>query len=97
MSERGQKPTLKKLTHDAYTIGWVCALHKEQTAAIAMLDEIHQTPPKTRTDSNTYTLGSIGNHNIVIACLLNMANQFRNGRRRIDDQLSQIHQSWSHG
>lgn len=72
MSKRSQKSRLKKLTHDAYTIGWVCALPKEQTAAIAMLDEIHQTLPKPRTDSNTYTLGSIGNHNIVIACLPNM-------------------------
>jgi hypothetical protein len=44
-------------THKEYTVGWVCALPKEQTAATAMLDH------------NTYTLGSIGKHNIVIACL----------------------------
>ncbi|KAI1299150.1 purine and uridine phosphorylase [Xylaria venustula] len=53
-----------------YTVGWVCALPIEQTAAIAMLDQEHdhlpQPPPN---DHNTYTLGSIGSHNIVVACL----------------------------
>ncbi|KAF7520540.1 hypothetical protein G7054_g12730 [Neopestalotiopsis clavispora] len=55
--------------HDAYTIGWICALSKEQTAATAMLDERHQDLPKPTKDPNTYTFGSIGGHNIVIACL----------------------------
>ncbi|KAI0598408.1 nucleoside phosphorylase domain-containing protein [Biscogniauxia sp. FL1348] len=52
-----------------YTVGWVCALPKEQTAATAMLDEIHESLPKPLSDDNTYTLGSIGGHNVVIACL----------------------------
>ncbi|KAF3076556.1 Ankyrin repeat, PH and SEC7 domain containing protein secG [Trichoderma lentiforme] len=56
-------------THNEYTVGWVCALPKEQTAATAMLDQRHGDLPKPANDSNTYTLGSIGNHNIVIACL----------------------------
>ncbi|KAF3007279.1 hypothetical protein E8E14_000430 [Neopestalotiopsis sp. 37M] len=56
-------------THDAYTIGWVCALSKKQTAATAMLDERHQDLPKPTNDPNTYTFGLIGGHNIVIACL----------------------------
>ncbi|KAK8017380.1 hypothetical protein PG993_013706 [Apiospora rasikravindrae] len=55
--------------HNDYTVGWVCALPKEQTAAMAMLDERHETLPKPSNDSNAYTLGSIGRHNIVIACL----------------------------
>ncbi|KAK8066884.1 hypothetical protein PG997_013631 [Apiospora hydei] len=55
--------------HEDYTVGWVCALPKEQTAAIAMLDERHESLPKLSNDSNAYTLGSIGRHNIVIACL----------------------------
>ncbi|KAM3066169.1 hypothetical protein ACMFMF_010485 [Clarireedia jacksonii] len=58
-----------KLTHNEYTVGWVCALPKEQTAATAMLDLKHADLPKPSNDSNTYTLGSIGKHNIVIACL----------------------------
>ncbi|KAH8661810.1 nucleoside phosphorylase, partial [Ilyonectria robusta] len=55
--------------HDDYTVGWVCALAKEQTAATAMLDAQHGPLSKPVTDNNTYTLGSIDNHNIVIACL----------------------------
>ncbi|RYP54743.1 hypothetical protein DL768_000567 [Monosporascus sp. mg162] len=39
-------------------------------AAVAMLDETHDgNPPKTHNDINTYTLGCIGLHNVVIACL----------------------------
>ena len=56
-------------THNDYTVGWVCALPKEQTAATAMLDQKHDNLPKPPNDPNTYTLGSIGKHNIVIACL----------------------------
>lgn len=55
--------------HNDYTVGWVCALPKEQTAATAMLDEIHPDLPKPPNDHNTYTLGAIGKHNVVIACL----------------------------
>ncbi|KAL7931911.1 ankyrin repeat-containing domain protein [Trichoderma chlorosporum] len=58
-----------ELTQNDYTVGWVCALPKEQTAATAMLDQIHADLPKPPNDDNTYTLGSIGKHNIVIACL----------------------------
>ncbi|RYP51792.1 hypothetical protein DL768_002939 [Monosporascus sp. mg162] len=57
------------LTHNNYTVGWVCALPKEQTAATAMLDQRHADLPKPSNDPNTYTLGSIGKHNIVIVCL----------------------------
>ncbi|KAL7904030.1 ankyrin repeat-containing domain protein [Trichoderma velutinum] len=59
----------KTRTHDEYTVGWVCALSKEQTAATAMLDDRHDCLPKLPNDPNAYTLGSIGRHNIVIACL----------------------------
>ena len=61
--------TAEPRSHNDYTIGWVCALSKEQTAAKAMLDEIHASVPKPPGDPNNYTLGSIGGHNIVIACL----------------------------
>ncbi|KAJ4288560.1 hypothetical protein N0V90_011797 [Kalmusia sp. IMI 367209] len=57
------------LTHDAYTVGWVCALPKEQTAATAMLDQRHTNLPMPPNDHNSYTLGAIGKHNVVIACL----------------------------
>lgn len=59
----------ESLTHDDYTVGWVCALSEEQTAATAMLDREHPPLSKPSTDNNAYTLGSIGEHNVVIACL----------------------------
>ena len=61
--------TSKNLTHNDYTVGWVCALPKEQTAATAMLDQKHADLPKPQHDHNAYTLGRVGEHNIVIACL----------------------------
>ncbi|KAK7224618.1 hypothetical protein V2G26_012621 [Clonostachys chloroleuca] len=58
-----------KSSHNDYSIGWICALPKEQTAAKAMLDKFHGPLSKAKEDHNAYTLGSIGKHNIVIACL----------------------------
>ncbi|KAL7819559.1 nucleoside phosphorylase domain-containing protein [Trichoderma aethiopicum] len=60
---------LPKKSYGDYSVGWICALPKEQTAATAMLDEMHDDLPKLTNDANTYTLGSIGPHNVVIACL----------------------------
>ncbi|PIG82392.1 Pfs domain protein [Aspergillus arachidicola] len=54
---------------EEYTIGWICALPLEMAAARAMLDEIHVTLPTLPNDYNNYTLGNIGSHNIVVACL----------------------------
>ncbi|KAK4063062.1 hypothetical protein Trihar35433_8857 [Trichoderma harzianum] len=56
-------------SHTDYNVGWVCARLEEQTAAIGMLDEVHESLSKPPNDTNAYTLGSIGQHNIVIACL----------------------------
>jgi nucleoside phosphorylase len=61
--------TENDLLYDRYTIAWICALHIETAAALAMLDEIHDKLPRRSNDNNAYTLGSIKNHNIVIACL----------------------------
>ncbi|KAI6765005.1 hypothetical protein HG531_012104 [Fusarium graminearum] len=61
--------TTETRNHDEYTVGWVCALSKEQTAATAMLDQRHADLPKPSNDPNTYTLGSVGRHNVVVACL----------------------------
>lgn len=61
--------SIKSLEITAYTVGWICALPKEQTAATAMLDERHKTLPRPSHDKNTYTLGSISSHNVIIACL----------------------------
>jgi hypothetical protein len=58
------------MKHDDYTVGWVCALSIEMVASKGMLEEEYQDLPVSRGDSNQYTLGRIGNHNVVIACLL---------------------------
>lgn len=56
--------------HSDYTIGWVCAILPELTAATAMLDEVHKDElPSPENEDNTYTRGRIGKHHIVIACL----------------------------
>ncbi|SPJ79524.1 uncharacterized protein FTOL_07915 [Fusarium torulosum] len=68
-TQRTPQITIQARSRDEYTVGWVCALPKEQTAAIAMLDQRHAGLPKPSKDPNTYTLGSIGRHNIVIVCL----------------------------
>jgi nucleoside phosphorylase len=57
------------LSHEDYSVGWVCALPLEMTAAKAMLDETHSNLPQPATDHNAYTLGKISGHNVVITCL----------------------------
>jgi nucleoside phosphorylase len=59
----------RPLRPDDYTVGWVCALPVELAAAQEMLDEELDTPPYDAHDTNLYTCGRIGEHNVVIACL----------------------------
>ncbi|EED11950.1 ankyrin repeat-containing protein, putative [Talaromyces stipitatus ATCC 10500] len=61
----------QQYAHEDYTVGWICALPKtELVAAAAMLDEEYLILPATDPqDANTYLLGRIGDHNVVIACL----------------------------
>ena len=61
---------VRSLPPEEYSVGWICALSTELIAAKAMLDETH-SPLKSQVeyDENNYTLGSIGKHNIAIACL----------------------------
>ncbi|KAK5994160.1 Putative ankyrin repeat protein [Cladobotryum mycophilum] len=68
-SEDDQRGYPSKLQHSDYSIAWVCALSCEMAAARAMLDKVHETLPTDEKDSNSYTLGSIGMHNVVIAGL----------------------------
>ncbi|KAK3360763.1 hypothetical protein B0T25DRAFT_578613, partial [Lasiosphaeria hispida] len=57
------------LVHGDYTIAWICALPLELAASRAMLDEEHPLPPNQAGDDNTYVLGRIDQHNVVMACL----------------------------
>jgi nucleoside phosphorylase len=59
----------RRLRPGDYTIGWVCALPIELAAARQMLDEEHCGLPLHSNDPNSYTLGRIVEHNVVIACL----------------------------
>lgn len=60
---------------DAFQIGWICALPIEAAAATEMLDEnFGILGEQDAADSNTYRLGRIGNHNVVIACLPQYGN-----------------------
>jgi hypothetical protein len=52
-----------------YTVGWICALSTELTAARAMLDDNHPKLPAVDHAYNIYHFGSIEGHNAVIACL----------------------------
>src|SRR6266487_891447 len=61
--------TRKRMRHQDYTVGWICALPTEMAAAQAMLDERHGPLQQDPYDHNTYTLGRIGVHNVVLACL----------------------------
>ncbi|KAJ5642275.1 hypothetical protein N7490_006275 [Penicillium lividum] len=57
-------------SQDAFQIGWICALPIEAAAATEMLDEkFGILEEQDAADSNTYTLGRIGKHYVVIACL----------------------------
>jgi nucleoside phosphorylase len=57
----------RRLDAAEYTVGWICALPIELAAAQVMLDEEHL--PHDGVNSTQYTLGRIGSHNVVLACL----------------------------
>lgn len=62
------------LSRESYRVGWLCPLEVEQIAAMEMLDEEHEPLPQPSADTNVYNLGSINNHNIVIAGLPRAGN-----------------------
>ncbi|KAF3912505.1 hypothetical protein ABW20_dc0106628 [Dactylellina cionopaga] len=59
----------RQLDREDYTIGWICALPLEVTAAVAILDERHLPLVQDEGDDNAYEFGQVGHYNIVIACL----------------------------
>jgi nucleoside phosphorylase len=59
----------RRLRREEYTVGWVCALPIELAAAQEMFDEGHSSLDRNANDTNIYTLGRVGEHNVVIACL----------------------------
>jgi hypothetical protein len=61
-------PPPPRFTHDGYTVACICPMGVELAPVEAMLDEIHQSLPTSR-DKNSYTLGRMGEHNVVIAVM----------------------------
>jgi nucleoside phosphorylase len=61
------------LTNESYTVACICPMGIEMAAVAAMLDETHPDLPSTR-DMNSYTLGRIGAHNVVIAVMPEIGN-----------------------
>ena len=59
----------RRLHREDYAMEWVCALPIELAAAQEMLDDEHEDLDQDANDTNIYTLGRIGEHNVVIACL----------------------------
>ncbi|KAL7917653.1 putative kinesin [Trichoderma austrokoningii] len=61
--------TPERLSYNSYFVGWICALDVELAASVAMLDYELPKLAQVQGDSNTYVLGRIGLHNIVLTCL----------------------------
>ncbi|KAK8029535.1 hypothetical protein PG993_010826 [Apiospora rasikravindrae] len=57
------------LSHADYTIAWICALHLELAASRALFDEEHEPLVAHDGDHNSYVLGRIAKHNVVMAAL----------------------------
>lgn len=57
------------LNHAAYTVALICPLEVELSAARFMLDEEHERLPRKKHDINSYILGRLSGHNVVIASL----------------------------
>jgi nucleoside phosphorylase len=61
--------TSARFAHKEYTVGWVCTRPLEYAAAEGMLDEQHSALPQVENDTNTYTLGVMQRHNVVLLCI----------------------------
>ncbi|KAJ6041445.1 nucleoside phosphorylase domain-containing protein [Penicillium canescens] len=61
--------TSARFTHEDYTVGWVCTRPLEYAVAEGMLDEQHSALPQVENDTNTYTLGGMQRHNVVLLCI----------------------------
>ena len=59
----------RRLQARDYTVGWICALPIELAAAQEMLDEEDEYPSRCSPESDLYTLGRIGHHDVVLVCL----------------------------
>ncbi|KAI9374192.1 purine and uridine phosphorylase [Aspergillus egyptiacus] len=59
----------RQLQYGSYTVALICPLKIELQAARGMLDEEHEPLPRQRGDPNTYVLGTMSGHNVVLTSL----------------------------
>jgi len=63
-------PSPQRLSRDDYTVACVCTMGVALNAVLGMLDEIHEDIPVIRDrNRNSYTLGRMGVHNVVVAVM----------------------------
>lgn len=60
---------VKRVPAQDFTVGWVCALPIELAAAVEIMDDEFADLPSHPADPNVYSLGQIGSHKVVVACL----------------------------
>jgi hypothetical protein len=56
-------------SNEDYAVGWICAIGTELVAARAFLQETFELESVHQNENNSYTLGRVGRHNVVIAVL----------------------------
>ncbi|CBF78331.1 hypothetical protein AN8611.2 [Aspergillus nidulans FGSC A4] len=66
---RSQRPG-SHLNYESYTVALICPLEVDLTAARCMLDEEHGRVPGNNIDPNSYLLGTLSGHNVVLTSLL---------------------------
>lgn len=60
---------MRSLNRNSYTVAIICPLEVELSAIRGMMDEEHERMPSATGDSNTFTLGQLSGHNVVVASL----------------------------
>ncbi|KAI4775543.1 hypothetical protein E4T52_09513 [Aureobasidium sp. EXF-3400] len=72
-----------------YTVGWICALPTEVTAARQFLDERHERADHVASNNDgTYTLGTMAGHNVVIAMLPDAEYGLSSAAAAVKDMLN---------
>ncbi|KAL2813522.1 hypothetical protein BJX63DRAFT_214835 [Aspergillus granulosus] len=62
-------PSPTTASYESYSVAWICALPLELAAATVTLDRIHTQLSQPSIDDNSYVLGEIQGHNVVVTCL----------------------------
>src|SRR3984885_6127685 len=66
-------PSPRRLSRNDYTVACLCPMGVELAAVEGILDQIDESLPGNR-DTNGYTLGRMGVHNVVVAVMPEIGN-----------------------